>query len=374
MAEPSKSNSINTVQLFQGAINSGVPVAKSSEDEVQKELLGILKTKKLGAAIRAMDAADGAQAASTPFEEAIGLMDKLGVNPGALSAAKDEEIRQLRAATTLADRELHEMRLREMESVERRMGQVVNDFVQKQKDISITEHNRSGGLFSGGGQPGNVMEKLMYDSLVARMNPPQPRSFLEQMQELEAMDKFFKGRYAPQGAQFDPVAAYQNNNVEMFKTKTQYEIEMEKMRIQRESSDARTKALTDLGQKIVEIIPDAAAAFGEVMRQEKAKEKARDNGASDTKAPPRNPERPHARTAAAANNGQQEFVPHYVEGQCPYCSKAIPVPDNAPPGLQGMCPYCQGMIVFEDEKEKPEEKPTPPAAAQEKPGETKPEE
>ncbi len=376
MPEPSKSNSINTVQLFQGAINSGVSISKSgSEDEVQKELLGILKTKKLRAAIKAVDDADGpGQAASTPFEDAIGLMDKLGVNPGALAAAKDEEIKQLRAATNMADRELHEMRLREMESVERRMSQVVNDFVQKQKDITIAENSRSAGMF-GGGQPGNPFEKLMYDSLVARMNPPQQRSFVEQMQELEAMDKFFRSRYAPQMPQFDPYAAYQSNNVEMFKTKSNFDIEMEKMRIQRESGDARTKALTDFAQKFIDIIPDAAAAFGEAMRQDKAKEKARDNGTSDTKAkaPASAPERPPVQTSAAANGGQQ-FVPHYVEGQCPYCNKIIPVPDNAPAGLKGECPYCHGLIVFEDEPEKPQEKaekPVPPAPPQDKADEVK---
>ena len=345
---------------------------KPPEDTVQKNINDIVKLKKAAAEVRALESLDGPQGSPiSPFQEVAELMNSLGINPGNMAAAKDEEIKQLRAATSAADRELHEMRLREMENVERRMSQVVNDFVQKQKDIAVAEHSRSAGMF-GGGQPGNPFEKLMYDSLVARMNPPQQRSFVEQMQELEAMDKFFRSRYAPQMPQFDPYAAYQSNNVEMFKTKSNFDIEMEKMRIQRESGDARTKALTDFAQKFIEIIPDAAAAFGEAMRHDKAKEKARDNGASDTKAS-RTPERPHARPAPPENNGQQ-FVPHYVKGECPHCHEAIPVPDNAPPGLQALCPYCQGLIVFEDEPEKPQEKaekPTPPAPPQDKTDEVK---
>lgn len=356
---------------------SGQNTEKPPEDTVQKNLNDIVKLRKAAAEVRALESLDGPPASShfSAAQEVADLFNSLGMNPGSMAAAKDEEIRLLRESSSAAEREVHAMRIQRMEDVEQRLTTTLAKFAEDQKAISESERNKlalaNQGLLNGVNTPINsVIEKVVADALTSRLNPPAPQDPFEQLLQLDERKRRIMSVLGVGGTESQPPSWMRD--VETYKVQKSAEIELEKMKIQRDSDNMRWSTLQNTAKQLIDALPDAAAAFGEVMRQEKAKEKARDNGASDTKAPPRNPERPHARTAAAANNGQQEFVPHYVEGQCPYCSKAIPVPDNAPPGLQALCPYCQGMIVFEDEKEKPEEKPAPPASAQEKPGETKP--
>lgn len=358
---------------------SGQTAEKPPEDTVQKNINDIVKLKKAAAEVRALEALEGQPGASSPFsaaQEVADLFNSLGMNPGNMAAAKDEEIRLLREASSAAEREVHAMRIQRMEDVEQRLTTTLAKFAEDQKAISEAEKNKisqaNQGLLGGGNNTINsAIERVIADALTSRLNPPAPQDPFAQMIQAETNKRQLAAILGYGAAESQPPMWMRD--VETYKVQKNAEIELEKMKIQRESDNTRWTALQTTVKQLVDILPDAAAAFGEAMRQDKAKEKARDNGASDTKAPPRSPERPPAKTAAPANDGQQ-FVPHYVRGECPYCHEVVPVPDNAPPGLRAQCPYCQGVIVFEDEPEKPQEKtekPVPPAPSQDKADEVK---
>ena len=350
---------------------------KPPESRVNKTLDEIIDIKKKAIELRTLEGLDGSSqgggSSVSAAEEIVDLMTKLGVNPANMAAAQAEEMKQLRASSTAQERELHQMRLDRMMEVEERVKKTLSDFAEKQKAIAEIEKTKSAGLLGGDNPVNSLMNQFFQEAIRAKLNPPTPPNPFDEMAKWTEWQRKMQLLFMPAQSAVDPSLALWNGNVEMYKTKTNFDIEMAKMNLQKEADAARTKSLTDMAQKFLDILPDAFAAYGEAVGKKK------DNSApeKDKKPPqsrvPSHPKDISAAPLAPSNEELAKQIGDFIEGECPHCHKIIPVPAKPPKGVTALCPYCKGAITFINEEEpptvanKPEVPGAPPLADANKP-------
>lgn len=306
--------SIFVKQKVPGSASSGSPPAPTSAD-VKKKLMEVLDNMSDANAIAAISKVLHEQPQSppqpAPWEGIAGVAQALGINLGDLWRTREEELKSARDAADATSRELHEVRLREIDNRMQQL-QAIADKVQQLQVIAGQAPQEKKGFLDRLDEITNGMVTKRFASLLGQDSDKKPVDPVDEFfNRLDQVEKI-KQRFGNTGGGGVQALAQSGIRGELLKLLLEDEQARLKMKYEQDTQAERNKFLETLTNTLKENVPLAMEFL--VSR------------ATHT-------EKPLAETTAYEPKGKMKLA------TCDQCGKSWPIPEDEASSID-KCPFC----------------------------------